>query len=310
MYGAGTEANLSKLLNLLNGPNFPLSKRLKKMAKHEEIKTMKLYHHLDRIDRRLKELGYTNDETRVDPEQLGTLDSLHFFGDEPIRHILKLLAATPEQKKVLDIGTGFGGTARLLAHRSGCKVDALELQPDLSDAGRELTRRCGMNNQVTHLNGDFLEFPLQHNKYDIVVGLLCFLHIGHWHQLFQRCFDSLKPGGVLYVDDFFLRGEKLTVEDKITLQQDVYCAGLLRREQILDVLRLCGFKNPNFRDETMKWQPYVLDRALQYHAALEMHIARDGESTARNLDHFYTRVAQLFQAGNVGGYTLIVQKPL
>ncbi|CAH0493818.1 unnamed protein product [Peronospora farinosa] len=280
------------------------------MTKHEEIKTMKLYHHLDRIENRLKELGYTNKDVRVDPEQLGEFDSLHFFGDEPICHIVELLAETPTEKKVLDIGSGYGGTARLLAHRSGCKVDALELQPDLSDAGRELTRRCGLDEQVTHLDGDFLELPVQHNEYDVVVGLLCFLHIGNWRQLFQRCFDSLKPGGVLYVDDFFLRGDRLTPEDQLTLKQDVYCTDLLRQEQIVDVLKTCGFETPKVQDATIKWQPYVSNRAVKYHAALETHIARDGEAAARGLDHFYTCMAQLFRTGNVGGYTLIVRKPL
>ncbi|KAG2788361.1 hypothetical protein JG687_00015669 [Phytophthora cactorum] len=280
------------------------------MIKHEEIKTMQLYRHLDRIDRRLKELGYTSKDAPVDPEQLGMLDSLHFFGDEPICHIVKLLDETLEEKKVLDIGTGFGGTARLLAHRSGCKVDALELQPDLSEAGRELTRRCGLSDHVTHLNGDFLELPLQENGYDAVVGLLCFLHIGHWRQLFQRCYDSLKPGGFLYVDDFFHRGESLTNEDELTLKQDIYCADLLRQDEIRAVLKACGFEKLDFQDVTIKWRPYVSDRATQYHAALETHIARDGEAAAHDLDHFYTRVARLFRAGNVGGYTLIVRKPL
>ncbi|OWZ18793.1 Phosphoethanolamine N-methyltransferase 1 [Phytophthora megakarya] len=280
------------------------------MTKDEEIKTMKLYRHLDRIERRLKEAGYINKDVTVDPEKLGTLDSLHFFGDEPICHLIKLLGATPDKKKVLDIGAGFGGTARLLAHRSGCKVDALELQPDLSETGRELTRRCRLNEHVTHVNGDFLELPVRPNEYDAVVGLLSFLHIGHWLQLFQRCYDSLKPGGVLYVDDFFLRGDKLTEEDQLTLQQDVYCADLLPLEEIQSVVRACGYETPKIEDVTSKWQPYVSERATQYHANLETHIARDGEATALGLDHFYTRVADLFQAGNVGGYTLVVRKPL
>lgn len=279
------------------------------MTKQEEIKTMQLYRHLDRIERRLRELGYTSKDVQVDPEQLGALDSLHFFGDEPIRHIAKLLADNPEDKRVLDIGTGYGGTARLLAHRCGCKVDALELQPDLSEAGRELTRRCGLDNHVTHLNGDFLELPILKKEYDTVVGLLCFLHIGHWRQLFQKCFDSLKPGGFLYVDDFFVRGEELTNEDKVTLKQDVYCADLLRQEEIREVLSECGFEKIDWQDVTTKWLPYLTDRAFQYHAALASHIARDGEAAARDLDHFYASVARVFQAGNVGGYTLIVRKP-
>ncbi|KAG7400478.1 hypothetical protein PHYBOEH_005506 [Phytophthora boehmeriae] len=280
--------------------------------KHQDIKTMKLYHHLDRIDRRLKELGYSTTDV-VDPEQLGTVDSLHFFGDEPIRHIEELLTKTPSgngDKKVLDVGTGFGGTARLLAHRSGCKVDALELQPDLCEAGKALTRRCGLDDRISHLNDDFLELVVTPNAYDVVVGLLCFLHIGHWTELFRRCFESLKPGGFLYIDDFFLRGEQLTVQDEQTLREDVYCSELLAREKIVSTLTACGFEEPRFTDVTAKWLPYLSDRSITYHADLATHIALDGEATARELDHFYKRVARLFQAGNVGGYTLIVRKPL
>lgn len=279
--------------------------------KHEDIKTMKLYHHLDRIQRRLKELGYAQSDV-VDPEKLGTLDSLHFFGDEPICRIVELLStgATNGVKHVLDVGTGFGGTARLLAHRSGCKVDALELQPDLCEAGKELTRRCGLHDLVTHVNGDFLQLFVTPDTYDAVVGLLSFLHIGNWRELFQRCFDSLKPGGVLFVDDFFLRGQELTSEDTQTLKEDIYCSDLLRQEEILAVLAACGFDTPSFQDVTAKWQPYLSDRASTYHADLAAHMARDGEAAALGLDHFYSRVARLFKAGNVGGYTLIARKPL
>ncbi|RLN93222.1 hypothetical protein BBJ28_00009144 [Nothophytophthora sp. Chile5] len=274
---------------------------------------MKLYRHLDRIDRRLKELGYTNQEIAVDPEELGTLDSMHFFGDEPICRIVELLAEAPGdecRKKVLDIGTGFGGTARLLAHRSGCTVHALELQPDLSAAGSALTRRCGLSDRITHLNGDFMELPVAAGEYDTVVGLLCFLHIGNWRELFQRCFDSLKPGGLLYVDDFFQRGQELTTDDKRTLKEDIYCSDLLNEDEILATLANCGFEKADFQDVTPKWQPYLADRAAQYHANLATHIEHDGEAAARGLDHFYTSVARIFCAGNVGGFTLIVRKPL
>jgi hypothetical protein len=63
------------------------------MTKHEEIKTIKLYLHPDRIERGLKELGYTSKGVQVDPEKLATLNSLHFFGDEPICRIVEQLSS-------------------------------------------------------------------------------------------------------------------------------------------------------------------------------------------------------------------------
>lgn len=290
--------------------------------KEQEIKTMKLYHHVDRIERRLQDLGYSlsNQSEHIDPERLGTMDSLHFFGDEPIRRILRLISngdgasasdnESEDAKKVLDIGTGYGGTARLLAHRSGCHVDALELQPDLSEAGKHLTRKCGLEQLISHKTGDFLQLPLLANEYDVVVGLLCFLHIDNWSQLFQRCYDSLKEGGVMYVEDFFLRGLQLTDEEKTVLRSDIYCPQLYRREELVTILKKCGFASIDFQDVTAKWAPYVVNRHVTYHAALDTHIAYDGKSVAEALDHFYSSVAKVFQGGNLGGFTLVVRKPV
>jgi len=74
-----------------------------------------------------------------------------------------------------------------LAGASQWLQSALEQQPDLSAASRELTRCCRLDEQVKHLTGDFLALPVQLNEYDAVVGLLCFLHVGNWLPLFQRC---------------------------------------------------------------------------------------------------------------------------
>ncbi|TYZ66728.1 hypothetical protein PybrP1_007514 [[Pythium] brassicae (nom. inval.)] len=294
------------------------------MKEEQEIKTMKLYHHLDRIDRRLHDLGYApNQDAGVDPERLGTMDSLHFFGDEPIQRILQLIrggdddpsasasaSASAAKKSVLDIGTGFGGTARLLAHRSGCRVDALELQPDMSDAARVLTRKCGLEALVRHQTGDFLHLSVPTNEYDVAVGLLCFLHIGNWAALFRRCFAALKPGGALYVEDFFLRGTALSREDATVLREDIYCASLHARAELLALLAAAGFEDVAFDDATAKWKPYVVNRHVAYRAALAEHVARDGKHVAEGLDHFYYSVAKVFQGGSVGGFVLTARKPL
>lgn len=277
-------------------------------TKHEEIKTMKLYTHLDRIERRLRNAGA--DITRqIDPELLGTMDCLHFFADEPLHKIQKMIeAAGGANANVLDLGTGYGGSARLLAHRTGCHVDALELQPDLSAVAEELTKRCGLADRITHLTGDFLLRPIAKQQYDVIVGLLCFLHIGNWRELFTRCFDSLKPGGVLYVEDFYQRGEAFTDEDKVILKSDIYCAELLPQREFLELLGDIGFEI-GFEDATTKWMPYVQTRAVTFRADLAKHIEADGEDAARALDHFYTSVGRVFDNGNLGGYMLTARRP-
>jgi predicted O-methyltransferase YrrM len=110
-------------------------------------------------------------------------------------------------------------------------VEALELQPDLSAVAQELTKRCGLSHRVTHVTGDFLSRPVEEEKYDVIVGLLCFLHIGQWQEIgtrssehCARCLRSLEPGGVLYVEDFFQHGRAFSLEERGILARDVYCA--------------------------------------------------------------------------------------
>lgn len=282
---------------------------------HEAIKSMKLYHGLERIERRLRaEMGSDHDlkagsNQVLDPEVLARVDSLHFLDDEPIRRILALLSHDGGQL-VLDVGTGYGNTARLLAHRSSCSIHALELQPDMFAVGQELTRRCGLDVGVTHVLGNFLDPPkvLLDTQYDAVVGILSFLHIGSWGQLFTRCFESLRPGGFLFVEDFYLRSSELPKEDAKILSDDIFCSSLLSESELREVLGKSGFNRVEITDMTPQWTPYVVNRAENFHKKLDMHIERDGEQVANGLDHFYSSVATIFQRGNTGGYTLVAWK--
>lgn len=281
---------------------------------------MKLYLHLDRIERRLKAAAEGSSplsvdlapaQRPIDPELLGKVDGLHFFGDEPLVKIRRLIEkAGGDRAHVLDLGTGYGGSARLLAHRTGCRVDALELQPDLSAVAQELTRRCGLEDRVAHLTGDFLLRPVSLEKYDVVVGLLSFLHIGQWRELFTRCFQSLKPGGVIYVEDFFRRGDSFSQEELRLLKEDIHCADLISRSEMTGLLEEIGFDSVDFQDATKKWIPYVTARTETFEAELDKHIEEDGEDVARALNHFYASVAKVFNMGNLGGYMLCARRPL
>lgn len=62
--------------------------------------------------------------------------------------------------KILDVGSGFGGPARYLAHTTNCSVTALELQEDIHKEGENLTKRCNLQDRLTHVAGDFLKLDL------------------------------------------------------------------------------------------------------------------------------------------------------
>src|SRR6516165_5884994 len=63
------------------------------------------------------------------------LEHLHSGGLATTRRQAQRIALT-EDSRVLDVGCGIGGPARYLAHTYGCRVDGIDLTPELIETGR------------------------------------------------------------------------------------------------------------------------------------------------------------------------------
>ena len=111
---------------------------------------------LARIDDVLKELGH--DPQVLTPEILATVEHLHSGGLATTRDQAERLTLTANSR-VLDIGCGIGGPARYLANTYGCRVDGIDLTPELVETGLVLTERCGLADRVTLQLGDALDPP-------------------------------------------------------------------------------------------------------------------------------------------------------
>ncbi|MEK7990790.1 MAG: methyltransferase domain-containing protein [Thiotrichaceae bacterium] len=98
-------------------------------------------------------------------------------------------------KKVLDIGSGYGGTARYLAKTYGCKVDCLNLSEIQNQRNRELTAKAGLADKVSVTDGSFEAIPFDDAEYDAVVSQDAILHSGQRELVIQEVARVLKVGG-------------------------------------------------------------------------------------------------------------------
>jgi cyclopropane fatty-acyl-phospholipid synthase-like methyltransferase len=73
-----------------------------------------------------------------------------------------------QDSRVLDIGCGLGGPARYLANSYGCRVDGIDLTPELIETGQVLTERCGLSGRVVLRIGDALDLPYPDEAFDVV----------------------------------------------------------------------------------------------------------------------------------------------
>lgn len=273
----------------------------------DAIKTMKLYTHIDRIK---AELVSRKMPLPIDPIALSKIDSMHYLGNTAIQAAVDVMGLH-SNSTVLDIGSGFGGPARILATLSKCHVKALELQQDIHDLGEDLTKRCNLSDLVQHVNGDILDDAivkqLGHESFDGIVSYLVFLHIPNKAPLLNICAELLKPNGSIFIEDFYCIAP-FTNSEVSSLANDVYCKDLMSREEYIRQLQSSGLQNVQFIDMTAEWTEYVSNRLDQFISMKDRFIAVHGDDAYAGLLEFYTAVATLFNGGNLGGVRIIAQK--
>ncbi|PSK90248.1 glycine/sarcosine N-methyltransferase [Murinocardiopsis flavida] len=110
------------------------------------------------------------------------------------------LELTPDTA-VVDLGSGYGGSARFLARTYGCRVTCLNLSEVENDRNRAMNRAAGLDHLIDVVDGSFEEIPLQDNGFDVVWSQDALLHSGDRARVVEEAVRVLRPGGRLVFTD-------------------------------------------------------------------------------------------------------------
>lgn len=135
-----------------------------------------------------------NPEQRLLPKELGALDHFHTGGVRASRELLELAQIRAEDR-VLDIGAGLAGPARLLASTLGCRVDCLEMSPDFCTGAALLNRLTGLDERIEVHMGSALDLPFSDASFDVVWMQNVGMNIADKRKLYGEIHRVLKPGG-------------------------------------------------------------------------------------------------------------------
>jgi sarcosine/dimethylglycine N-methyltransferase len=121
------------------------------------------------------------------------------------RKTVELMAETlltlNKESKVLDLGSGYGGSARYLANKYACHVTCLNLSDVQNARNKILCQEQGVADKVSVLHGSFESIPCEENEFDIVWSQDAFLHSGHKTTVLKEINRVLKPSGELIFTD-------------------------------------------------------------------------------------------------------------
>lgn len=108
-----------------------------------------------------------NPDERLPADALGALDHFHTGGREATAELLQLARITREDR-VLDLGAGLAGPARLMASTIGCRVVCLDRSPDYCTGAKLLNRLTGLDALIDVQQGSALEIPAGGQAFDAV----------------------------------------------------------------------------------------------------------------------------------------------
>ena len=181
------------------------------------------------------------------PAKLARLDQFHVGGAEAVDRLLPALAVTATSH-VLDVGSGFGGPARLVAARTGARVHGVDITRRYVDAATRLTARCGLDHLVTFEHADIAHHrPAQ--PYDAAVTMHVQMNVADKVAWYRAIADRLTGGGRLAMWDVCIAADR-PVTWPMPWSIDGSDSHLVTADQLRGAIDAAGLVATEWVDET------------------------------------------------------------
>jgi MPBQ/MSBQ methyltransferase len=206
----------------------------------------------DRLLQSLKAVGYDLD--RLSAADLITFDELHVMGRQATVELGRLAGLT-DAMRVLDIGSGLGGSARTLAAEFGCHVTGVDLSAEFVEAARVLSDRVGLAEWVDFRHGDALNLPFEENRFDAAFMIHVTMNIADKKGLFAEAGRVLKPRGKLVLWEIFKIAES-DLAYPVPWAEDESFSFLIPMAEMVALVEAAGFSPLRIDDamaEAAEW---------------------------------------------------------
>ncbi len=172
-------------------------------------------------------------------------DTFHPGGAALTRQLASA-ALVSRQTRVLDVASGTGETARLLASHFGCEVVGVDLSPVNVALATELSRQAGIS-RVRFVTGDAESLPFYDAQFDVAVCECALCSFPSQAAALAEMRRVLVPRGRLALSDVVLNAPIPPVLDTV-LGRALCISGALSVEGYLAALANAGFTLTRHRD--------------------------------------------------------------
>lgn len=241
------------------------------------------------------------DLNRLTPEDLAPIDEFHIRGRAATLELAQA-ASVDSTKRVLDVGSGVGGTSRCLAREFGCRVTGIDLTDEYCRTAAMLSERIGLAELIDYRQGDATNLPFPDASFDIVWTEHVAMNIPDKPKLYREMYRVLKPGGTLAIYDI-LAGPSGPVLFPVPWARTAESSFLATPDELRRLLERSGFEVAAWSDTTDAARAWFIALAekirneglppLGFHVLLGSDFQVMAQNQRRNLEEARIVLAQI-----------------
>ncbi|MEP4379094.1 MAG: class I SAM-dependent methyltransferase [Alphaproteobacteria bacterium] len=187
------------------------------------------------------------DPARMD--RLAALDQFHVGGAAASRR-LAARAELREGLAVLDLGSGLGGPARILAGEFGADVTGIDLTPGFCRIAQALSVRSQIAATTRFCAAEALALPFADASFDAIWTEHVAMNIEARDALYRELLRVTRPGGVLALYDIVAGADVAALVYPVPWASDASRSHLIDAAALRSVATEAGWTERHFYDES------------------------------------------------------------
>jgi SAM-dependent methyltransferase len=191
---------------------------------------------------------FGKDLNHIQPSDLRELEDFHTLGRMATGQLADLAEITTHDK-VLDAGSGIGGTARFLADQYRCRVTTIDLTEEYCETARWLNLLVGLDDRISVRHGDVTDLPFAEASFDVVVSQHVQMNVADKGRLYQQARRVLDIGGRLAIWDI-TAGTQVDLDYPLPWADRAEVSHLASPDRLRAVIETSGFAVVHWNDLT------------------------------------------------------------